>query len=133
MKRTSRMKKTKITLIICTLTSLLVAIPAKSHTVELWQPAGVATQYLMHEHRDIIHGSGAYTGTNASDGNDQIFGAGGRDILKGGAGDDDLFGGGGDDDLIGGPGVDYLSGGSGWDWCDGGGGADVFFGCEIRL
>jgi Ca2+-binding RTX toxin-like protein len=107
------------------------ASSAQAHTSELWQPFTQNVQYLMHEHRDIIHGSGAYTGTNPSAANDLVYGGGGADLIKGGTGDDDLYGGYGEDEIHGGDGVDYINCGPGWDYAWGGAGADVFNDCEV--
>jgi serralysin len=74
---------------------------------------------------DIIDGKGGNDQISGLDGNDILSGGNGDDILSGGNGNDHLRGGNGDDILYGDNGNDYLIGGSGNNTLNGGAGADI--------
>jgi serralysin len=74
---------------------------------------------------DIIDGKGGNDQISGLDGNDILSGGNGDDILSGGNGNDHLRGGNGNDILSGDNGNDYLIGGSGNNTLNGGAGTDI--------
>jgi len=87
-----------------------------------------AIAFLVSALAALLVAGAAVAATQATEGNDTLYGGSGDDAIGGLGGDDRIFGYAGDDKLYGGAGADLLYGGDGTDTIFGGEGNDRVFG-----